>query len=169
MELKMIKKLEELNKRRIKILENFYISKIDFNSSKRIISANAIKCKKDKFVDYRKVENINHNNFYTQRCYYNNDETLFKGNKINIAILRIIEDLQIKINDLCIEYYYFIKEYKIIISDVSRKLSTSACLYSFFNRLFIVRADRVDFGINKNKIKFLIEIDDILKEIIKGK
>jgi hypothetical protein len=94
----MIKKLEELNKRRREVLKFFDLKKIDFNSSKRIIPASAIKCKKNKFVDYRKVDNMNHNNFYTQRCYYNNDDTLFKGNKINIVILKIIEDLQIKIN-----------------------------------------------------------------------
>jgi hypothetical protein len=164
----MIKKLEELNKRRKEVLKFIDLKKIDFNSSKRIIPASAIKCKKNKFVDYRKVENITNNNFYSQRYYYNNDDTLFKDNKINVAILEAIENLQVEINDLCIEYYYFIKEYKFKFVDIGRKLGNQTFLYSFFDRLFVVRARRVDFGINRNKVKFLIKIDDVLREIIKS-
>jgi hypothetical protein len=163
----MIKKLEELNKRRKEVLKFIDLKKIDFNSSRRIIPIEAIKCNEFKWVNYKLV--FNYNYFFAFKKYFKANKILFKDkNKVNIKFLNKRDRLDDEMDQLVAEYISLIKQYKIPYSKIFRKIKIGrikiVSWYSFFWKQGFYKKTKSK-TLYKNKIIFLVEIDRILREI----
>jgi hypothetical protein len=163
----MIKKLEELNKKRKEVLKFIDLKKIDFNSSRRIIPIEAIKCNKRNFVDPANVVGITRKNFFTYKSKFKNNPILFKKGQINRGFLDFVNDLQIVTDDLCVEYYYFIVGNNLAVYKVAGMIGNANNWNSFMNlALFTEKRESIAFSLNKKKILFLLKINDALEKII---
>jgi hypothetical protein len=160
--------VEALKQKRKLILEKIDIDEIDFNDTARLISIKAIKCDRVKFIHYGLV--TNRNLFDTNKHRFNNNKIIFNGNQLNIGFIECVEELQNKIDDLCVEYYYYIKEHNICISVVAKALGGSyGGWLAFLNKtIFSLKKEHLVYSLNKKKISFLIKIDEVLSEIEKS-
>jgi hypothetical protein len=162
----MIKKLEELNKRRKEVLKFFELKKIDFKSKSRIIPIEAIKYNKTKWINYR---DIRINNFYLMRKFLNNNPRLFRGKEINIYLFDFINSYSSEILEICREYVYFIEDNKLIKYQIAKRIGNTNSFNTFFRNIFITGFKKKSYGILKSRIQFLYKIDDAIREQIKNK